>query len=55
VEVQIAEEQLSDSDASTGNKSDKSPPHEQTNTQKELEYSEVTIETSAKDIIFFLL
>jgi hypothetical protein len=27
VEVQTAEAQLSDSDSSTGNKSDKSPPH----------------------------
>jgi hypothetical protein len=34
VKVQVTEAQLSDSDSSTNNKPDKSPPHEQKSTQK---------------------
>jgi hypothetical protein len=40
VEVQVVEVQLSDSDSSTGNKSDKCPPHEQRSTQKEVIWSD---------------
>jgi hypothetical protein len=42
VELQIIETQLSDSDVSTGNRSDNSPSHEQRSTEKK--YSEVAIE-----------
>jgi hypothetical protein len=34
VEVQTVEAQLADSDSSSGNKSDKSPPHDNKSTQK---------------------
>jgi hypothetical protein len=48
VEVQIVEVQLSDSDSSTGNKSNKSPPHKEKGTQKEVGSSEATNEECYK-------
>jgi hypothetical protein len=36
MEIQIAEQQLSASDSSAGNKTDKSPPHEQKSTQRKV-------------------